>query len=241
MPSPISFTPMTRQALPHHERDHDGHARPERADEDEHGHREDLVARGEAGLRDRGGRADRQRQVLRVERRQRDADRHGAPGGEFGSSAGPSPRGRARHCCAASGTSSAPMIGTGLSATTTANERTCPIASAMARQPPSTTAVPDHPPRVDDEFFVVARNYTFHLDTTVWGWIHLILGVVLLLTGFGLFRRSAWAGVAAIWLAMLSALLNFFSIPYYPVWAIVVIALDVWVIWALTRPGAIDT
>jgi hypothetical protein len=93
----------------------------------------------------------------------------------------------------------------------------------------------------DDEFFVVARNYTFHLDTTVWGWIHLILGVVLLLTGFGLFRRSAWAGVAAIWLAMLSALLNFFSIPYYPVWAIVVIALDVWVIWALTRPGAIDT
>jgi hypothetical protein len=42
-------------------------------------------------------------------------------------------------------------------------------------------------------------------------------------------------------LVSLSALANFFFIPYYPLWAIVVIALDVWVIWALTRPGAIRT
>ena len=93
----------------------------------------------------------------------------------------------------------------------------------------------------DDQFFVVARNYTFDVDTTVWGWLHLILGVLLVITAFGLFARSAWAGVTAIMLAMLSAVLNFFFIPYYPVWSIVVIALDVWVIWALTRPGAIST
>jgi hypothetical protein len=93
----------------------------------------------------------------------------------------------------------------------------------------------------DDQFFVVARNYTFDVDTTVWGWLHLILGVLLVITAFGLFARSAWAGVTAIMLAMLSAVLNFFFIPYYPVWSIVVIALDVWVIWALTRPGAIRT
>lgn len=94
---------------------------------------------------------------------------------------------------------------------------------------------------LDDQFFVVARNYTFDVDTTVWGWLHLILGVLLVITAFGLFARSAWAGVTAIMLAMLSAVLNFFFIPYYPVWSIVVIALDVWVIWALTRPGAIRT
>jgi hypothetical protein len=93
----------------------------------------------------------------------------------------------------------------------------------------------------DDQFFVVARNYTFDIDTTAWGWLHLILGVLLVITAFGLFARSAWAGVAAIMLAMLSAVLNFFFIPYYPVWSIVVIALDVWVIWALTRPGAVTT
>jgi len=94
---------------------------------------------------------------------------------------------------------------------------------------------------IDDDFYVVARNYTFDLDASGWGWIHLIFGIVLAATGFGLFRRTAWAGVTAIVLAMLSAIANFFFIPYYPFWAIVVIALDVWVIWSLTRPGAIET
>jgi hypothetical protein len=93
----------------------------------------------------------------------------------------------------------------------------------------------------DDNFYVVTANYTFDLDTTVWGWIHLLLGILLVVTGFGLFSRSAWAGVTAIVLASLSAILNFFFIPYYPFWSILVIALDIWVIWALTRPGAIET
>ena len=60
-------------------------------------------------------------------------------------------------------------------------------------------------------------------------------------TGMGLFSRATWAGVTAIVLAMLSATVNFFFIPYYPFWSIVVIALDVWVIWSLTRPSAIRT
>lgn len=93
----------------------------------------------------------------------------------------------------------------------------------------------------DDDFFVVARNYTFEFDTTAWGWIHLVLGLLLLATGFGLYGRRAWAGIAAIFLASLSAIANFFFIPYYPFWAILVIALDVWVIWAITRPSAIRT
>lgn len=94
---------------------------------------------------------------------------------------------------------------------------------------------------IDDEFYVIGRDYTFKFDVTAWGWIHLVLGVLLVLGGWGLFARSAWAGVAAIVLAGFSAIANFLFIPYYPVWAIVVIALDIWVIWALTRPGAVDT
>ena len=93
----------------------------------------------------------------------------------------------------------------------------------------------------DDEFYVVARNYTFDLDTSAWGWIHLLLGILLVVTGFGLFSRQTWAGVTAIFLAALTAVENFFFIPYYPFWSILVIALAVWVIWALTRPGAIET
>ena len=93
----------------------------------------------------------------------------------------------------------------------------------------------------DDDFYVVARNYTFDLDVTAWGWVHLIVGLAVFATGLGLFARKSWAGVVAIMLCMLSALTNFFFIPYYPIWSLLVIGLDIWVIWALTRPGAINT
>jgi len=94
---------------------------------------------------------------------------------------------------------------------------------------------------IDDDFYVVARNYTFNLDTSAFGWIHLLLGILLVITGFGLFNRSGWAGATAIFLAILSAIANFFFIPYFPIWSVVLIALDVWVIWAITRPGAMET
>ena len=93
----------------------------------------------------------------------------------------------------------------------------------------------------DDEFYVVTQNYTFDIDVTAWGWAHLVIGLAVFGTGIGLFMRKTWAGVTAIILAILSAVLNFFFIPFYPFWSILIIALDVWVIWALTRPGAIET
>ena len=92
----------------------------------------------------------------------------------------------------------------------------------------------------DDDFYVVTRNYTFDLDTSAWGWIHLIIGILLVVVGWSLFARRPWAAVTAIMLAALSAVANFFFIPYYPFWAILVIALDVWVIWSLTRPGVVE-
>jgi hypothetical protein len=91
----------------------------------------------------------------------------------------------------------------------------------------------------DDDFYVITQNYAFDLDTTAWGWIHLILGILLVLTAWGLYAGQAWAAVTAIVLAVLSAVANFFFIPYYPFWSILMIALAVWVIWALTRPGAV--
>jgi hypothetical protein len=93
---------------------------------------------------------------------------------------------------------------------------------------------------LNDSFFVVTKHYTFDLDVTAWGWIHLILGILLVFAGWGIFTGKTWAGIAGITLAVLSAVANFFFIPYYPFWSILVIGLDVWVIWALTRPGAAE-
>ena len=92
---------------------------------------------------------------------------------------------------------------------------------------------------IDDQFYVITQNYAFDLDVTAWGWIHLILGVVVALAGLALWNRKVWAATVAIFLAMLSAIANFFFIPYYPFWSILMIALAVWIIWALTRPGVV--
>jgi hypothetical protein len=86
----------------------------------------------------------------------------------------------------------------------------------------------------EDEFFVVGRNYTFDLDVTAWGWIHLILGIVVVLAGIGIYSGATWARTVGIVLAGLSAIANFFFIPYYPVWAVLIIALNIAVILALT-------
>jgi hypothetical protein len=90
----------------------------------------------------------------------------------------------------------------------------------------------------DDDFYVVTRNYAFDLDVTAYGWLHLIVGILVGWAGYSLFSRKAWAGIVAIALAVVSAVTNFFFIPYYPFWSILMIALAVWVIWALTRPEA---
>jgi hypothetical protein len=91
----------------------------------------------------------------------------------------------------------------------------------------------------NDDFYLRTENYTFNLDVSAWGWIHLLLGILFVATAWGLYSGSTWAGVTAIVVASLSAIANFMFIPYYPLWAILVIALNLWVIWALTRPGAL--
>jgi hypothetical protein len=89
----------------------------------------------------------------------------------------------------------------------------------------------------NDEFFVVGPNYTYDLDVTAWGWIHLIIGVVVAFAGISIYSGQAWARTVGVVLAILSAVANFFFIPYYPVWSVLIIALCIAVIWALTVYG----
>jgi hypothetical protein len=87
----------------------------------------------------------------------------------------------------------------------------------------------------DDGFYVVSANYTFDIDTTAFGWFQLIGGLIVVFAGFALFAAATWARVVGVTVATLSAIENFFFIPYYPFWSILMIALAIWVIWALTR------
>jgi hypothetical protein len=86
----------------------------------------------------------------------------------------------------------------------------------------------------NDEFFVVGRNYTYDVDVTAWGWIHLIGGIVIVLAGIGVYSGAPWARIVGIVLASVSAIGSFFFIPYYPAWSILIIALDIAVILSLT-------
>ena len=60
---------------------------------------------------------------------------------------------------------------------------------------------------------------------------------VVVLAGFALFSGAVWARTVGVILAVLSAIANFAFIPYYPVWSIVMIAVNITVIWALTAHG----
>jgi len=86
----------------------------------------------------------------------------------------------------------------------------------------------------NDEFYVVGRKYTFQFDITAWGWIHLLLGILVVVVGFFLFTGATWARWTGIVIVAVSAIANFAWVPYYPVWGIIVLALDGAVIWALS-------
>lgn len=90
---------------------------------------------------------------------------------------------------------------------------------------------------VQGEFYVRSPDYLLDVDTTVWGWIHLVAGLVVLAAGFGVLTGKAWARGVGIAVASLSLLLNFAFLPYYPLWALLVLAFDVCVIWALADHG----
>jgi hypothetical protein len=90
----------------------------------------------------------------------------------------------------------------------------------------------------NDEFYVATKDYLLKLDQTTWGWIHLILGLVIVGAGSGLLAGRTWARAVALVLAVLSGIALFGFIPYFPLWAVLIIALDVAVIWAVALHGS---
>lgn len=86
----------------------------------------------------------------------------------------------------------------------------------------------------EDEVFVRGIEYIYKFDFTTWGWIHIVLGVLMILVGLALMTGATWARATAIVIAALSIIANFLWLPYYPWWSILIIALNVVVIWAIS-------
>jgi hypothetical protein len=90
---------------------------------------------------------------------------------------------------------------------------------------------------LNDAFYVVRPGYDLKVDVTTWGWIQMGLGTLIVAAGIALMVGALWARIVAILMAVISGIWAFYSIPYYPVFSILIIALNIGVVWALTVHG----
>ena len=86
-------------------------------------------------------------------------------------------------------------------------------------------------------YFVTSEGSLFILDLSGWGWWSLIIGILLIGAGAALLAGAMWARVIAIILASISAIAQLLLIPVQPWWALIIIAVDILVIYALTAHG----
>lgn len=86
---------------------------------------------------------------------------------------------------------------------------------------------------IKNTFYVISPNYWVTFSTTTWGWIHLAIGVVLLLAGVTVLTGATWARWLGIVIASIAAVGNFMFIPIQPFWALALLALDIWVVYSL--------
>ena len=86
---------------------------------------------------------------------------------------------------------------------------------------------------LNDEVYVTTRNYVYKFDLTAWGWLHLIIGAVAIAVGISILVGQRWALYAGIAMATLSALSQFLFLPWQPLWALLIIGIDIAIVWAL--------
>ncbi|MFF7551858.1 hypothetical protein ACFZA9_03015 [Streptomyces olivaceus] len=87
----------------------------------------------------------------------------------------------------------------------------------------------------EDDVYARIGTYVYEMSLTGWGVVHVVLGALVCATGYGLLKDMAWARTAGIVLASLSLVAQFLFLPYSPVWSVIMMAIDVFVIWALAN------
>ncbi|MER5598605.1 hypothetical protein [Streptomyces sp. NPDC002265] len=80
-----------------------------------------------------------------------------------------------------------------------------------------------------------ASRYAYRFDLTTWGWIHVVVGVALLVAGLGVLMNQSWGRGAGVAVAGVSLVTQFMFVPYYPLWAMLVMVLDLLIMFALAR------
>ena len=90
---------------------------------------------------------------------------------------------------------------------------------------------------VNDNWAGFTHRSDVYFDVSQWGWVHIIMGAIVLLAGIGVFSGNVLARAVGVIVAAVSLVANFFFIPVYPLWALTVMVIDVLVIWALTAHG----
>ncbi|MFC5216212.1 DUF7144 family membrane protein [Streptomyces coerulescens] len=86
----------------------------------------------------------------------------------------------------------------------------------------------------DDNLFA-ASQYAYRFDLAAWGWIHIVVGLALVIAGLGVVTNKSWGRGAGVAAAGISLITQFMFVPYYPLWAIPIMTLDLLIIFALTR------
>jgi hypothetical protein len=84
-----------------------------------------------------------------------------------------------------------------------------------------------------NNIYGMVGDYWYRINLTGWGWIHLVIGALVLITGLGVLKNQSWARYAGIFFASISLIAQFLFLPYLPIWSVIMIAIDGFIIWAL--------
>jgi hypothetical protein len=91
---------------------------------------------------------------------------------------------------------------------------------------------------VNDNFTKVSPNgLVVHADYTVWGWVHLVLGVLVFLSGLGVLSGRVLARMVGVALAVVGAVINLAFLPAQPAWGVILVSVNVLLIYALIVHG----
>jgi hypothetical protein len=92
---------------------------------------------------------------------------------------------------------------------------------------------------LEDEFYAVTPEYVVQFDATTWGWIHILIGLIVIAAGFGIFSGNVLARTVGVFAAFGSMISVFAWLPWYPIWGIIVVSMNIAIIWALTVHGRV--